>query len=188
MVGFFSDIYCGNLVELLSGGKSHNGGSSSNFWILELSTLSLQQFVNHGSDYSIPALVPVCVLITQSRPMFCDLMNCSPPGSSVHGILQARILEWVAIPFSRGSSWPRDWTCVSCIAGRFFTEFPQQFPITSLSWETVIPGICWPSLQCWRKCFALWTYLTAHPKRAVYFHSVQFKTFFFFFLGWSSDF
>ena len=48
-------------------------------------------------------------------------MDCSLPGSSVHGILQARILEWVAIPFSRGSSWPRDWTWVSCIAGRFFT-------------------------------------------------------------------
>ena len=42
-------------------------------------------------------------------------------GSSAHGILQARILEWVAIPFSRGSSWPRDGTQVSCIAGRFFT-------------------------------------------------------------------
>ena len=40
----------------------------------------------------------------------CDPINCSPPGSSVHGILQARILEWVAIPFSRGSSRPRDWT------------------------------------------------------------------------------
>ena len=48
-------------------------------------------------------------------------MDCSLPGSSVHGILQARILEWVAIPFSTGSSWPRDWTWVSCIAGRFFT-------------------------------------------------------------------
>ena len=47
-------------------------------------------------------------------------MNYSPPGSSVHGIHQARILEWVAIPFSRGSSWPRDWTWVSCITGRFF--------------------------------------------------------------------
>ena len=47
-------------------------------------------------------------------------MACSPPGSSVHGILQARILEWVAIPFSRGSSPPRDWTRVSCIPGRFF--------------------------------------------------------------------
>ena len=48
-------------------------------------------------------------------------MNCSQPGSCVHGILQARILEWVAIPFSRGSSWPRDGTLVSCIAGRLFT-------------------------------------------------------------------
>ena len=45
----------------------------------------------------------------------------SPPGSSVHEISQARTLEWVAIPFSRGSSWLRDWTWVSCIAGRFFT-------------------------------------------------------------------
>ena len=49
-------------------------------------------------------------------PTLCDPMDCSPPGSSVHGILQARILEWVAIPFSRGSSTPRDQTQVSCIA------------------------------------------------------------------------
>ena len=48
-------------------------------------------------------------------------MDYSPPGSSVHGILQARILEWLAISFSRGSSWPKDQTWVSCIAGRFFT-------------------------------------------------------------------
>ena len=54
----------------------------------------------------------------------CDAMDCSPPGSSVHGILQARILEWVAIPFSRGSLQPRDRTHVSCIAGRFFTAEP----------------------------------------------------------------
>ena len=46
---------------------------------------------------------------------------CSPPGSSIYGILQARILEWVAIPFSRGSSRPRDWTQVSRIAGRLLT-------------------------------------------------------------------
>ena len=50
-----------------------------------------------------------------------DSMDCSPQGSSVHGILQARIVEWVATSFSRGSSWPRDQTWVSCIAGRFFT-------------------------------------------------------------------
>ena len=49
-------------------------------------------------------------------------MGCSPPGSSVHGIFQARILEWVAIPISRGSSPPRDRTWVSCIAGRFFAS------------------------------------------------------------------
>ena len=48
-------------------------------------------------------------------------MDCSPPGSSVHGISQARILEWVAIPFSRGSFHPRGQIWVFCIAGRFFT-------------------------------------------------------------------
>ena len=48
-------------------------------------------------------------------------MECSPPGSSVHGSLQARILEWVAVSFSRESSWPRDWIQVSDTAGRFFT-------------------------------------------------------------------
>ena len=48
-------------------------------------------------------------------------MDCSLLGSSVHGILQTSILELLAIPFSRGSSWPGEWTQVSCIAGRFFT-------------------------------------------------------------------
>ena len=48
------------------------------------------------------------VLVIQSCPTICDRMDCSPPGSSVYGILQARILEWVAIPFSRGSSPPKD--------------------------------------------------------------------------------
>ena len=51
-----------------------------------------------------------------------DPMDCRPPGFSVHGIFQARILEWVAISFSRGSSWPRDQTHIFCIAGRFFTD------------------------------------------------------------------
>ena len=63
----------------------------------------------------------VKVLVAQSCVTCCNTMDHSPPSSSVHGILQARILEWVAIPFSRGSSQPRDQTQVSCIAGRFFT-------------------------------------------------------------------
>ena len=63
----------------------------------------------------------VKVLVAQSCPTLCDPMDCSLPGFAVHGILQARILEWVAILFSRWSSRPRDRTWVSCIAGRFFT-------------------------------------------------------------------
>ena len=59
-------------------------------------------------------------LVAQLCSTLCDPMDCSPPGSSVHGILQTRILEWVAIPFSQGSSRPRNWKRVSCIAGRFF--------------------------------------------------------------------
>ena len=63
------------------------------------------------------------VLVIQSCPTLCNPMNCSLPGSSVHGILQAWILEWVAMPFSKGSSQPRDWPVFlfSCIAGRFLT-------------------------------------------------------------------
>ena len=58
--------------------------------------------------------------VAQSCPNLCDPVDCSLPGSSDHGILQARILEWVAISFSRGSSQPRDRTQVSSIAGRCF--------------------------------------------------------------------
>ena len=59
--------------------------------------------------------------VAQSCPTLCDPMDCRLPGSSVHVIFQARILEWVAISFSRGSSWPRDQTQVSRIVGRPFT-------------------------------------------------------------------
>ena len=64
------------------------------------------------------------VLVPQSCLTLYDPMDCSPPVSSVHGILQARILEWVAILFSRGFSQPRDQTLVSCTGGRFFTTEP----------------------------------------------------------------
>ena len=65
----------------------------------------------------------VCAVCSdaQSCPTLWDPMDCSPPGSSVHGISQDRILEWAAISFSRGSSQPRDRTQVFHIAGRFFT-------------------------------------------------------------------
>ena len=72
----------------------------------------------HGKFFRIDYMK---VFVTQSYPTLCDPMDCHPPGSSVHGISQARILEQVAIPFSRGSSRPRDPTWVSHAAGRVFT-------------------------------------------------------------------
>ena len=62
-----------------------------------------------------------CVLSHSVMSDSATLWTCSPPDSSVHRILQARILEWVAILFSKGSSQPRDRTQVSCVAGRFLT-------------------------------------------------------------------
>ena len=62
-----------------------------------------------------------CVLVTWSCPTLCNPVDCNPPGSSLYEILQARILEWFAISFSRGSSWPRDPTWLSHTVGRFFT-------------------------------------------------------------------
>ena len=68
---------------------------------------------------------------TQLCPTLCDPIDCSPPGSTVHGILQARVLEWVAISFSRESSQPRQWTWVSHIAGRFFTFWVTRSVLSS---------------------------------------------------------
>ena len=71
------------------------------------------------------------VLVAQSCPTLGDPTDCSLLGSSVYGILSARILEWAAMPSSRGSSWPRDQThtsCSSCIAGSFFTDEPLGKP------------------------------------------------------------
>ena len=66
------------------------------------------------------------MLISQSCLILCDPTDSSPPGSSIHGILQARIVEWVAFSFSRGSSQPRDWTQVCHIAGSFLTVWASR--------------------------------------------------------------
>ena len=70
-----------------------------------------------------------CYVVSDS----CNSMDCRPPGSSVHGILQARILEWVAISFSRGSSWPRNRIWISCTAGIVFTNGATREAQKSLS-------------------------------------------------------
>ena len=77
-----------------------------------------------------------CLLVkaTQSCPTLCDPMDYNLPGSSVHGILQARMMEWVTIPFSMGSSWPRDQTQVSCAAGRFLTVWATREAFLFINW------------------------------------------------------
>ena len=88
----------------------------------------------------------VCVCsVAQLCASLCDPMDYSPPGSSVHGIFQARILEWVDISFSRGSSWPRDRThvsCVSCIAGRFLTHWAIKFSSGGFPIQSFTVRIC----------------------------------------------
>ena len=81
-------------------------------------------FVEHQQCAKCMDLVWECSVVSDS----CDPVDCRLPGSSVHGIFQARILKWVAISFSRGSSQPRDWTHISHTAGRFFTTEPPGKP------------------------------------------------------------
>ena len=90
-----------------------------------------------GKDIS--QAVCLSVSFSQSSLTLCNPVNYSPPGSSTHGILQARILEWVAIPFSRGSSRPGNQTWISCTADRFFTTEPVGKPNS----QATLGHFCW---------------------------------------------
>ena len=78
--------------------------------------------------------------VAQSCLTLCDPMDCSLTGFSVHGIFQARVLEWVAISFSRGSSWPRDRTWVSGIVGRCFTLWATR-EAGKKDWKEVLKSV-----------------------------------------------
>ena len=92
------------------------------------------------------------MLVAPSCPTLCKPIDCSPPSSSIHGIPQARILEWVAIPFSRGCSWLRDWTRVSCMgrwilyhwASREAQILPYHMHIYLL-WDWWWAHVFWPA-------------------------------------------
>ena len=102
----------------------------------------------------------LCVLISQLCPTLCNSMDCSPSGSFVHGILQARILESVALSFSRGSSQNKDWTQVSHIAGKLFTIWATR---EASRWHKC------PNKKAGREIFVfiLWT----HSKKAAIFQT-----------------
>ena len=98
--------------------------------------------------YPLLFLLPTISITTTWYPSrscltLCNSMACSLPGSSVHGIFQARLLGQVAISYSRGSSWPRDWTCVSCIGRQILYHWatlgsppPPWLPVSLSIWST----------------------------------------------------
>ena len=102
-----------------------NIGVQVSFWIrvFIFSRYVPRNRIAESYGNSIFSFVKICVLCVSRSVASNSLgpLDYSPPISSVHGISQARILEWITIPFSRGSSWPQNQTWVSCIAGRFFT-------------------------------------------------------------------
>ena len=105
--GNFQDVKLGGSILSNSKNCSEEGRGRARIWYIGV----LQQ---RAGSLNIESEV------AQSCLTLCNPIDYSLPISSVHGILQARILKWVAIPFSRGSSWPRDWSRVYCIARRFF--------------------------------------------------------------------
>ena len=128
-------------------------------WALESDGLMLKFLLCH------PLCVTSSELINLSEPFFFILSKCLflsgvwlfvTPGTT-HGILQAKILEWVAIPFSSGSSWLRDWIWVSLIAGRFFTIWATRATLYSVKWRYIfLPYACVhaESLSC------VWLFVT----------------------------
>ena len=106
------------------------------------------------------------LVLSPSCLTHCDPLDCSCTSFSVHGISQARILEWIAISSSRGSSWPWDWihvSCVFCIAGRFFTQ--SQRMVEQQFRRNLVPGWLWKQ-RCLTKldhssqiCFTRWNSL-----------------------------
>ena len=122
-----------------------------------MGTAQYYSFFRFSSDafilFCLFSLIDVSVYSQslQSCPTLCILVDCSPPGSSVHGILQAGILEWVAMSSFRGSSQPRDRTHISCIADEFFTAESWGKPSLAgraikiyTSCKDLIPGPVWP--------------------------------------------
>ena len=98
--------------------------------------LWIKHFPRYGGIYCLMKLCPI----------LCNHIDCSSPsGSSIHGILQERTLEWVTISFSRKSSQPRDQICASCLTGRFFTAEPSGKPMEGIQWwaKTDLVTVTW---------------------------------------------
>ena len=93
-------------------------------------------------------------------------MDCSPPGSSVPGVLQARILEWIVIPYSRASSWPRNQTWVACIAGSFFTVWAAREALEILESKCFAICNCYKLMIVSKKMLRYWPQLPVNGNLA----------------------
>ena len=113
-------IFVDETKEFTPAGKLWSWATGLAFWLQSLYTQALQ------SPAQTPNKRCVCAPSLQSCLTLCDPMNCSPPGSSVHGILQARIPEWLAMPFSMGFSWLRDGTWVFSISSWQLDSLPTE--------------------------------------------------------------
>ena len=129
---------------------------TSSVWSL----LSVSEGEGTGRRETLTIAICLCAQLLSRVWLFCSPTDCSPIGCSVHGILQARILEWVVMPFPRGSSRPRDQTQVSCVVGRCFTiwatrEVPRVGSNSCpLSWwcHTAISCSFTPFCFCLQSC------------------------------------
>ena len=119
-------------------GSYNPAHSPSQLWSVSFLSLSFS-FMHNMISFQFHSWKWKCSSL--SHVWLWDPVDCSSPGSSVHGVLQARILEWVAMPSSRGSSWPKDWTRVSCIAGGFFTAEPPGKPSFWSTWKQQVEVI-----------------------------------------------
>ena len=115
--------------------RTHSG-HNSHYFIRKKTAPPQKQCTRTTWGWKHHTSVAKCCLL---HVWLCDPADCSLPGSSVNGILQPRILEWIVIPFSRKSSQPRDWTQVSCTTGKFFTIYAtKEMPILSSSENYII--------------------------------------------------
>ena len=129
-------------------------------------SLEIQAFGIGTLNGKSPILRHLCML-SHFSPVwfFCDPVDCSLPGSSVHGILQAKILEWVAMPSSRGSSWPRDWSLishVSCIGRWVLYHYCHLASLSLYLAKTVNTSSTFRKCNFWRHQsikFRVWSYV-----------------------------
>ena len=117
---FILTPFCSTVLELLKTTIIFLLNKSSLFSFLphlegKLQIATLREVVNANHYLPHPCFLSCCHLVVKSCLVFCNPMDCSRPGSFIHGIFQARILEWVATSSSRGSSRPRDQTHISCV-------------------------------------------------------------------------